>query len=47
MTIPDQIKFAISITGGTFAMGLGYFLFIRKRKPQTDITVSEEEPWPS
>ena len=48
METSDNFKLAISITGGTVAMGIAYLLFLRKNHQSDNdtITGNEDELWP-
>lgn len=48
MEMSDQVKLAASITGGTVAMGIAYFLFLKNSNPSdnSDKADYEDTLWP-
>ena len=47
MSISENAKVAISVTSGTVAMGVAYFVYLRKRNYSIQQVLVEAEPWPT
>ena len=47
MSLSEHAKLAISLTGGTVAMGVAYLVFLRQSSPKLELDPIEEESWPT